>query len=482
MERPPPRIVIVGAGISGLSVAYRLQERLPDASITVLEQGDRPGGTAWTLRDAGFQVEIGPNGFLDTKPTTLELCRDVGLGSQLVEATEAAAKNRYLFFGDRLKALPGGFGSFLSTDLLSWRGKLSLLWERFRKKRTDSGDESIDAFARRRAGNEAADVFADALVTGIYAGDPKRLSLPACFPRMAELERDYGSVIKGFTKTAKQRRTEAKAKGVAYERPGKMRSLQGGLRVLVETLAARLKEPPRFGVNVRAIRFAGHAGDGSETPSLARPANWLVHAEGHTWDADAIVLTCPAPQQRDIVADLDPELAQEIAAIPYNRVAVVALGYRQADVPMALDGFGFIAPENTRRDLLGVQWCSSIYPGRAPDGCVLLRAMCGGWQRPEIVDWDDARLLPALRAELRLAMQINAEPIFHKIIRWDRAIPQYHLGHLDRVARIDRRVARHPGLWLGGNAYRGVALNDCTEQGKIIAEKMVAHLRTFVEH
>ena len=183
-------------------------------------------------------------------------------------------------------------------------------------------------------------------------------------------------------------------------------------------------------------------------------------------------LTCPAYQQAKIVVDLDVDLAERIAAIAYNRVAVVALGYRKADVPMPLDGFGFIAPQNTRRDLLGVQWCSSIYPQRAPEGYVLLRAMCGGWQRADIVDWDDARLLTALRAELRQAMQITAEPIFHKIVRWDKAIPQYHLGHLERVAWIENLLTQHPGFYLGGNAYHGVALNDCTEQGDLIAQRV----------
>lgn len=461
----PPRIVIVGAGISGLAVAYRLQERLPDASITILEQANRPGGTTWTLHDDGFQVETGPNGFLDTKPATLALCRDVGLGAQLVEASEAAGKNRYLFLGDRLKALPGGVGAFLSADLLSWRGKLSLLWERFRRKKEGDADESIDAFARRRAGDEAAELFADALVTGIYAGDPKMLSLPACFPRIAELERVYGSVIKGFAAEAKKRRAEAKAKGVAYEKPGKMWSLPGGLRGLVEAIVSKLKQPPIYGVHVGAI-------------VRASTGTWQLQVNGRdVWDADAVVLTCPAHQQRTILADVDPALAQEIGGIAYNRVAVVAVGYRRADVPIVLDGFGFIAPENTRRDLLGVQWCSSIYPNRAPTGCVLLRAMAGGWQRPEIVDWDDARLLQSLRAELRLAMNITAEPIFHRIIRWPNAIPQYHLGHLQRVARIEDRLKAWPGLWLGGNAYRGVALNDCTEQGLKIAEQVFEYLQ-----
>ncbi len=458
-----PRIVIVGAGVSGLALGYRLQQRLPNAAITILEQAARPGGAAWTLRDAGFQVEMGPNGFLDTKPTTLTLCREIGLGTRLIEASEAAGKNRYLFLGDRLRPLPGGLRAFLRSDLLSWRGKISLAWERFRRGRADGGDESIDAFARRRAGPEAADVFADALVSGIYAGDPKLLSMPACFPRVAELEREYGSVIKGFSRTAKIRQAEALAKGDAYERPGKMWSFAGGMRVFIETLTAHLRQQPSYGVNIRALQKQGDA----------RKPLWRVQGDGRdTWDADAVVLTCPAYQQAKILADLDGDLAMQIGAILFNRIVVVALGYRKTDVPMPLDGFGFIAPQNTRRDLLGVQWCSSIYPQRAPADCVLLRAMCGGWNRPEIVDWEDARLLQALRGELRLAMNISADPMFHKIIRWDKAIPQYHLGHLDRVTWIEARLARHPGLYLGGNAYHGVSLNDCTEQGSILAERL----------
>ncbi len=459
------KIIIVGAGVSGLSAAYRLQARLPTAEVRVIEANDRPGGSAWTLRESGFVVEIGPNGFLDTKPTTYNLAREIGLADQLVQSSESAAKNRFLFFGDQLKQLPGGLGAFLRTDLLSWRGKFSLLWERFRSKRIDTSDESIDAFARRRAGNEAADVFADALVTGIYAGDPKLLSLPACFPRIAELEREYGSVMKGFAGAAKKRRAEAKAQGVAYQRAGKLWSFQGGMRTLIEQMTSKLRRPPEFGVAIRSIRRSA--------------GSWSVLGEGKdAFDADAVVLTCPAWKQAELLADVDVGLAQHVAAIPYNRVAVVAMAFRKSDVPTTTDGFGFIAPQNTRRDLLGVQWCSSTYPNRAPDGTVLMRAMAGGWHRPDIVDWDDAKLLTAMRAELRLAMKITAEPIFHQIIRWNRAIPQYHLGHIDRVARIETDCAKYPGLFLGGNAYRGVALNDCVEQGDVVAGRIAEFLRT----
>jgi oxygen-dependent protoporphyrinogen oxidase len=202
-----------------------------------------------------------------------------------------------------------------------------------------------------------------------------------------------------------------------------------------------------------------------------------VQGDGNDrWPADAVVLTCPAYQQAAILADLDAELAAQVGGIPYNRVTVVGLGYRRADMPHPLDGFGYIAPQRTRRDLLGVQWCSSIFPGRAPDGMVLLRALVGGWHRPDAAAWDGDRLLAALRAELRLALGVAAAPVLHHIVRWERAIPQYHLGHLDRVAWVEQRLARRPGLWLGGNAYHGVALNDCTEQGEVLAGRVAAYL------
>jgi oxygen-dependent protoporphyrinogen oxidase len=460
-------VVIVGAGISGLSVAYRLLQALPEVEITVLEQRDRPGGTVWTERADGFQVETGPNGFLDTKPTTLQLCRDLGLGDRVIPASEGAGKNRYLFLGDCLRALPGGLLSFLGSNLLSWRGKLNLILERFRRRRPPLGDESIDAFARRRAGAEAAEVFADALVTGIYAGDPTLLSVRATFPRLATLEREHGSVLRGLAQAARQRRAEARARGETVQQPGRIWSFREGLRLLIEALRDRLANRLLCGVDVRRLSRASRDG----------APGWVVEAHGQErWPADAVVLACPAYRQAALLADLDPELANLVGGIAYNRVAVLALGYRRDDVPRTLDGFGFIAPQRLRRDVLGVQWCSSIFPDRAPPGAVLLRAICGGWHRAEVAGWDEPRLLEAVRVELRQAMHITAEPLFHRLIRWDRAIPQYHLGHLERVARIEACAARHPGLVLAGNAYHGVALNDCTEQGELLARRLQHYL------
>jgi oxygen-dependent protoporphyrinogen oxidase len=463
-----PKVVIVGAGISGLALAYRLQQANSSLDITVLEQRDRPGGTVWTERRDGFQIEIGPNGFLDNKPSTITLCRDLGLGEQLVPASESAGLNRYLFFGEKLKLLPNGLGAFLRSDLLSWHGKFNFLSEWFRRPRRGPGDESIETFARRRAGNEVADVFADAFVTGIYAGDPALLSVRASFPRLAMLEEKYGSVMKGFACSLRERRAEAQAKGEPPPRAGKMWSLREGLRGLIEQLTRRLAPPPVCGAGVKRV-------EGASDPS--QPA-WIVRGHARDkWAADAVVLTCPAYQQAALLADLDSELADRVGDIAYNRVAVVALGYRRADVPHDLDGFGYIAPQRTRREVLGVQWCSSIFSDRAPQGFVLLRAMCGGWHRAEVAGWDDPRLLDAVRADLRQALGVTAAPVMHHVARWDRAIPQYQLGHLERVAWIEERAGRHPGLFLAGNAYRGVALNDCTEQGGILAGRIGKYLQ-----
>jgi oxygen-dependent protoporphyrinogen oxidase len=246
----------------------------------------------------------------------------------------------------------------------------------------------------------------------------------------------------------------------------KMWSFREGLQVLVEGLRDALGPAVKCGVTVRSL---------SESASVAP---WKVYGDRSAWSADAVVLACPAYEQAAILQELDPALADLAGGIAYNRIAVVALGYRQMDCPWSPDGFGYIAPQNTRRDVLGVQWCSSIFPDRAPPGCVLWRALCGGVNRADVADWDDATLSRAVHAEIKLAMGVRGEPVFRRIVRWPQAIPQYNVGHLDRVARIDAAVAAHPGLFLTGNAYRGVAMGDCAEQGELVAAQVAGYLAT----
>ncbi|HET6575288.1 MAG TPA: protoporphyrinogen oxidase [Fimbriiglobus sp.] len=439
-----PRVVVVGAGLSGLAVAFRLTQSLPGVRLTLLEGRDRPGGVVWTDHRDGFRLETGPNGFLDNKPGAVRLCRDLGLADRLVAASEGSRRNRFVFLRDRLHRLPASPLGIVITPLLSACGKLALLREPFRRKpATAPADESVAAFARRRFGKQAADVFMDALVTGIYAGDPERLSVRACFPRLAQFEDEAGSVLRGSLRSAR-----------AKSAPTRAWSFREGLRTLVEALAERVSVTT--GVRVTRIERAG--------------PGWRVRGEGNdAWDADAVVLACPAYEQAPAVADLDPALADDLAAIAYNRVAVVALGYRQADAH-APDGFGYIAPQHTRRDVLGVQWCSSIYSDRAPPGCVLWRALCGGAGRPDVFDLDDDALVRACHREMQFTLGVRGEPVFRQVVRWPRAIPQYHVGHLERVARIEAAVGRHPGLFVAGNALYGVSMPDVAERAAVVAE------------
>jgi protoporphyrinogen/coproporphyrinogen III oxidase len=456
-----PRVVIVGAGISGLSLGYRVQQLRPDADVTVLEAATHVGGTVRTDHRDGFTVECGPNGFLDSKPTTVTLCQDLGVRDRLLAASETSRKHRCLFVNERLQALPGGIGPFLRSPLLSLRGKLTLLAEPFRRRRRDDSDESVAAFATRRAGREAAALFADALCTGIHGGDPELLSVRAAFPRLTAFEAEHSSVVRGMIHSQRQKRAEARARGESPS-PARLWSFREGLHVLTDTLRDRLRRPPVTGVRANRLEQS--------------PTGWLVHGDGRDfWQPHAVVLACPADEQARLLADVDPALADLIGGIAYNRIAVVALGFRASDVP-ASDGFGFIAPQSQRRDILGVQWCSSIFPGRAPDGMILWRALCGGWHRADVVDWDDGRLVAAVRAELRLAQGATAEPAFVHVVRWRRAIPQYFVGHSERVAAIEERAAHCPGLFLAGNAYHGVALNDCTERATVIAGRVAAYL------
>lgn len=462
-----PHVVVVGGGLTGLTVAFRLKQFAPGASVTVLEPRARPGGNVATEEHRGFRVECWPNGFLDRTPAIPDLVRDLGLSDRLIAASDGSRKNRYVFVGGKLRKLPGGPLGLLTTPLLSLSGKWKLMSEPWRKAPPPPGEESVQEFVTRRAGREAADVFADALVTGIHGGDPSLLSVSAAFPRLPVMERDAGSVVRGFMRAAKRRKQDAMERGEPPPGPMRMWSFREGLQVLTDSLAAHLGGAVRCGVAAVGL---------SETASVAP---WQVHTEsGKAWAADAVVLACPANEQAAILQELNPPLADELAAIPYNRIAVVALGYRESHCPGRLDGFGYIAPQNTRRDVLGVQWCSSIFPDRAPMGFVLWRALCGGVHRAEQVEWDDDRLARAVHEEIKLAMGVTGEPVFRRIVRWPNAIPQYVLGHLDRVARIDALAAQHRGLFLTGNAFRGVAMADCVEQGGLVAAKVASFVQT----
>jgi protoporphyrinogen/coproporphyrinogen III oxidase len=449
------QVLVIGGGLSGLATAFRLRGR---AEVTLVEAKPELGGNLRTTSTDGFRVEWGPNGFLDGKPGMLQLCRDVGLGSQLIPASEGSRKNRYVFWNGRIEALPSGPLGILRTPLLSLRGKLELFAEPLRQTRAASPEESVTAFATRRMGKEAARVFMDALVTGIHAADPEKLSVRAAFPRLVKFETESGSLVRGVLRSQKQKKLDAQARG-EKPAPQRMWSFRGGLQILVDALRDVLGPMVHTGVE-------------SERLQRLRSGRWQLHtANAGVFEADEVVLTVPAYEQARLLSDIAPSLAADLASITYNRILVVALGYKASEAP-TLDGFGYIAPHSLRREALGVQWCSSIFPERAPPGFVLWRALCGGASRPELMDYPDDEILRRVHTEMIATMGVRGTPVFSQVIRWPKAIPEYHLGHLERVERIETAVKTLPGLHVTGNAFYGVAMNDVVEQANLIADRI----------
>lgn len=461
------RIGVIGGGISGLAAAYRLRRAGHEA--IVLEAEARPGGKIHSARDGDWLVEHGPNGFLDSRLAMVRLARDVGLSTRLRPADASAAK-RYLFVDGRLHVVPQSPPAFLESDVLSRAGKLRMLREPLVPPRRIFGDESVHRFACRRVGPEAAAKLIDPLVTGIYAGDVERLSLPAAFPKLRTLEEQHGGLVRGmFARMWGKLRGDEAGSGGPGGPGGDLTSFPDGMGEVIGALVASMDatavQPGRPVQRIEALDGPG--------------PRWRLHAAGgDPLDVDGLVLAVPAMAAATLLRDLAPSAVRPLEDIPYAPAAVVALGYRVTDIPRPLDGFGFLIPSRERRDVLGCLWSSTIFRGRAPGGHALLRCIVGGRRRPDLLELDDEALLKAVRIDLAAMLGGNLPPpAFTKLVRWPRAIPQYELGHLDRKAAIEAAVAKLPGVVLAGNALYGVSLADCAQRAEALPDLMGVALR-----
>jgi len=460
----------MGGGIAGLATTLHLldaasAEGLP-LQVVIHEAEDAPGGHLRTLVDDGWQIEWGPNGFLDNEPATLRLVDRVGLRHALVRSTDAA-RRRFLMKAGRLHELPTSPGTFLKTGLLRWHDKLRVAGEIFVPARRGfdpavdpEHDETIDEFGTRRLGAEFAAMFLDPMVKGIFGGDSRQLSLAAAFPRMVELERDHGGLFKALAAISKQRRRAAEA-GPA----GVLHSFEGGMADMIEGLAATLNKDDR--VELRT---------GDPIRSLRRDGDrWLINDGGEP--SDAVIGAAPAHATAPVVPD--PILSDELDGIGYVPMAVITLGFRRADVGHDLDGFGHLVPTRENRRLLGALWTSSIFPGRSPDGSVLLRCMTGGPLDPDILSLSDDELKATALSELRGLLDLRGDPVKSWIIRHPNAIAQYRPGHLARLRRIEARLAVLPGLTLTGSSYHGISVNHCAKEAESAAARVLANLQVI---
>jgi protoporphyrinogen/coproporphyrinogen III oxidase len=462
------RVLVVGGGPSGLVLGYELASAGSPArpDVVVFEARPRPGGKAWSERHAGYLIEHGPEGFLDSAPATLALARSLGLGGRVLPAAPRAAK-RYLFARGALRPVPTNPAAFVASGILSLRGRLAVLGEPFRSPNRN-GDESVAAFARRRLGTEAATTLVGAMVRGVYAGDYEALSMPSSFPRLAALEREHGSLVRALV--ARRRHFQSGTNGSnggghgGHGGPagpgGRLTSFEGGMGELGDALARALGSRFVAGRPAVAVRRAG--------------AGWRVEfADGRSEFCDAVALAVEPWSAATLVGDASPALAQALAEIPSAPAVVVALGFATGDLGRPLDGFGFLVPPSEPLRMLGCLWSSATFAHRAPDGHALLRVLLGGRDRA-VLDLPDDRLVALVLAELERTMGVRGAPAMVRIVRWPRAIPQYTVGHGERLARIAAALERLPGLHLVGNGYRGIALNDCVINAQAAARAVLA--------
>lgn len=475
-------VVIIGGGITGLATAYYLQRHAPPyVTYSVLESDARWGGKIVTENISGFTIEGGPDSFLTQKPAALHLCRELGLEDRLLGTNEAQRKV-YVLLNGRLRPLPDGvmlviptrFTPFVTSSLISWPGKLRMALDLVIPRRRQDGDESLASFIRRRLGREALDKIAEPLMAGIHVADAERQSLAATFPRFMELERVHRSLIKGMLV---QKRQIARRVGPALPL---FMTLRDGLGELVTALCAQLRGDMRLNSPVACLERA----DGNRVASPRGRANgYLVRLQdGQTIDADAVVLAVPAYTAAALVTPLHPTLAQRLRSIRYVSTATLSLGYRRSELAHPLDGFGFVVPRHEPTHLMACTWTSTKFSHRAPADHVLLRVFLGGPHRADTVALDDERILNLVREELRCIMGIDADPVLARLHRWQDANPQYDVGHLERVAEIERLAGELPGLYITGSAFRGVGIPDCIAQGENVAKAVLSTAMQHVAH
>jgi oxygen-dependent protoporphyrinogen oxidase len=466
--------VVLGGGITGLAAAHRLLQLdvPPGLRVTLVEADVRLGGKIVTERSDGFLIEGGPDSFLATKPRGIGLCTELGIGVrpqlQLVGVTPQRRRAFVLWHG-RLHDLPEGLSGLVPTrlaplarsSLLSPLGKARVALDYVLPARRDGGDESLGGFIRRRLGREAWERLVEPLMAGIYAADGDQLSLAATFPQLRDAERRYGGLIKGVLAARRLAPAPVPAPESAFLTPA------GGLDTLVTALEQRLRDGQA--ALMRGVAAAAVMPSGS---------GFAVRlAAGGSIEADAVIVATPAYATADLLADFDPGLSAELAAIPHASTAIVTLAYRREVISHPLDGHGYVIPRAAGSPILACTWSSRKWADRASEGYELIRVFIGRAGQENVLTADDESLVALAVQEVAARLGVTAPASLTRVRRWPRGMPQYLLGHPERVDRIEAACRKHAGLYLAGNAFHGVGLPDCIASGERAADAAAAHLR-----
>jgi oxygen-dependent protoporphyrinogen oxidase len=475
------RTAIIGGGIAGLAAAFEL-ERARAAGVeveyTLFESRDRLGGSMASEIVNGAVIERGPDSFLTEKPAAAELCREVGLGAELIPSNDVARKT-YILVHNRLVALPDGLMFLIPTKLIptaltrlfSFTTKVRMALELLHPPRPSEKDESVATLVKRHFGAEAVDRLADPLLSGIFGGDAAQLSARTVLPKLVEMETEYGSLTLGMLAAhRKMRQAMSQARSIGQSNGSKPRTifttLRGGMQQFVDAIEARL-DPASVRMRT-AVSSLEKVDDG-----------WMVRADGEAEFYDAVILATPAWAAGVLLGRTDAKLAEELGAIPYSSSITVNLVYDEAQLGRLPDGFGFLVPASERRCMLACTFVHRKFLGRTPAGKVVLRAFLGGAKNEAMLTESDAALVANVRRELseilgEKVLPLEAEPEYTQVSRWRRAMAQYAVGHQERKQRIAKRVTALPGLRLAGNAYDGIGIPDCIRLGRQAARELVA--------
>ena len=446
---PPSSVAVIGAGLGGLSAAHAIRRRAHalgrDLRLEVWEAGERPGGQLRTDHEDGFLVEWAANAFRTGVGPTADLVASLGLQGEQVHA-DRAAERRYVFHGARLHVLPSDPISLLTFSPMSRDGRLRVLAEPFLADQVDH-EETVFDYAARHMGAEAAEVLLGTMVRGIYGGDARKLSVDAAFPIMREMEREHRSLVIAGIAGMPERMRERKTTW----------SFRGGMQTLIDALARDLGPTLRLRTSLRELHAAPSGGFRLRT------------ADGSEHAFDAVVLALPPEVSATLLAPLDAPTADELRGIPTAPIGMVALAFEHGALTTAPDGFGFLVAPSEDLPVLGVLVESNVFPGRAPEGHHLLRVIMGGVADPDLATRSDDDLRAAALDAIDRAWGVRDAPLRSWIGRQARGIPQYVLGHLTRIARVEARLGRYPGLVLAGNAYRGIAVGKLVEDAEVVA-------------